>query len=235
MKNTNASRASSEQPSSSPTPHGAVTGEEAGNVLPSAEDYDRSIHSNPDAQAWAQFFIKTVKKIAPRIVREQNYRSETVAIGYLATDEGYMIGWFANAMMAMHDHIKAQPVSADGQGQVASHPPLGETRKEGEASCTAAETISRQTTVAGNAAPKGSTPAAAATSSSPSGPREAQEWSDKDRMDWLAKQQVEVRNEKTRELCFLTWPAKECDLRKAIDASLGVRPEVQEEKEKTDL
>jgi hypothetical protein len=56
-------------------------------------DYDRSIHSNPDAQAWAKFFIKTVK--------EQGWKIEHI-------DEGLMHGWFANAMMAMHDHIKRE-------------------------------------------------------------------------------------------------------------------------------
>lgn len=53
-------------------------------------EYDMSIHHNPDAMAWAKFFIKTTKEM-PREIFE---------------DEGYMIGWFANAMMAMHDHIK---------------------------------------------------------------------------------------------------------------------------------
>jgi hypothetical protein len=54
-------------------------------------DYDRSIHSNPDAQAWAKFFIDTLA--------EQSWRIEHI-------DEGLMTGWFANAMMAMHDHVK---------------------------------------------------------------------------------------------------------------------------------
>jgi len=51
-------------------------------------DYDMSIHTNPDAQAWAKFF------------REVNPDSPH--------DEGVMIGWFANAMMAMHDHLTGQ-------------------------------------------------------------------------------------------------------------------------------
>jgi hypothetical protein len=46
-------------------------------------DYDHSIHSNPDAVAWAKFY----KEINPD------------------ADESLMLGWFANAMMAMHDHI----------------------------------------------------------------------------------------------------------------------------------
>jgi hypothetical protein len=56
-------------------------------------DYDKSIHINPDAQAWAKFFISTIE--------EQNLRLEDI-------DESLMIGWFANAIMAMHDYIKAQ-------------------------------------------------------------------------------------------------------------------------------
>ena len=56
-------------------------------------DYDKSIHSNPDAQSWAKFFIDTLA--------EQSWRIEDI-------DEGLMTGWFANAMMAMHDHIKRE-------------------------------------------------------------------------------------------------------------------------------
>ena len=53
-------------------------------------DYDMSIHSNPDASVWAKFFILT---------KQQNdWKTEDI-------DEGLMIGWFANAMMAMHDNI----------------------------------------------------------------------------------------------------------------------------------
>ena len=52
-------------------------------------DYDRSIHNNPDAQAWAKFFIETTKDMDREI------------FGI----EGYMIAWFSNAMMAMHDHL----------------------------------------------------------------------------------------------------------------------------------
>ena len=63
-------------------------------------DYDRSIHSNPDAQAWAKFFIKTVK--------EQGWKIEHI-------DEGLMHGWFANAMMAMHDHVKREWIGLTGE------------------------------------------------------------------------------------------------------------------------
>ena len=50
-----------------------------------------TIHTNPDAQAWARFFLK------------QNPDSPH--------DEDMMIGWFANAMMAMHDHLTGQGVT----------------------------------------------------------------------------------------------------------------------------
>lgn len=53
-------------------------------------EYDMSIHTNPDAMAWAKFFVETTKDVPQKELQ----------------DEGYMVGWFANAMMAMHDHIK---------------------------------------------------------------------------------------------------------------------------------
>ena len=46
-------------------------------------DYDMSIHSNPDAMAWAKFYKET----------------------FPDADLDLMHGWFANAMMAMHDSI----------------------------------------------------------------------------------------------------------------------------------
>jgi hypothetical protein len=52
-------------------------------------DYDRNIHHNPDAQAWAKFFIETTKDMGREVF----------------SDEGYMIAWFSNAMMAMHDSM----------------------------------------------------------------------------------------------------------------------------------
>jgi hypothetical protein len=55
-------------------------------------DYDRSIHNNPDAQAWAKFFIETTKDIDREVF----------------SVEGYMTAWFSNAMMAMHDSMKPQ-------------------------------------------------------------------------------------------------------------------------------
>lgn len=61
---------------------------------PSYSDYDRSIHANPDAKAWADFFVATFPGLADK--------------------HELMISWFANAMMAMHDYLKAQqPQSAE--------------------------------------------------------------------------------------------------------------------------
>ena len=57
-----------------------------GEWVPSGADYDRSIHSNPDAKAWADFFVATFPGQADK--------------------HDLMLGWFANAMMAMHDHLK---------------------------------------------------------------------------------------------------------------------------------
>jgi xylose isomerase len=52
-------------------------------------DYDMTIHHTPDAQAWAKFFIETTKDMDREVFR----------------DEGHMIAWFANSMMAMHDYL----------------------------------------------------------------------------------------------------------------------------------
>ena len=56
-------------------------------------NYDMKIHSNPNAQAWAKFFIQTKE--------EKSLRIEDI-------DESLMLAWFANAMMAMHDHLESQ-------------------------------------------------------------------------------------------------------------------------------
>jgi len=61
-------------------------------------DYDMKIHSNPDAQAWAKFFIHTKEKASWQI--------EDI-------DESLMLAWFANAMMAMHDYLKSQRTWVD--------------------------------------------------------------------------------------------------------------------------
>lgn len=49
----------------------------------SGAEYDRSIHHNGDAREWARFFLRTFPNCG--------------------ADEATMHGWFANAMMAMHD------------------------------------------------------------------------------------------------------------------------------------
>lgn len=57
-------------------------------------DYeDLSIHTNPDAMTWVKFF------------RECNPDCNV--------PDDIMFGWFANAMMAMHDYIKGGPVVLD--------------------------------------------------------------------------------------------------------------------------
>jgi hypothetical protein len=50
------------------------------------KDYDMSIHQSIDAARWAKFFT------------ECNPDSNV--------PEDVMISWFANAMMAMHDHLR---------------------------------------------------------------------------------------------------------------------------------
>ena len=50
----------------------------------------QSLHMNPDASVWAAEFKKTCDKLGKEC------------------DEGWMLGWFANAMMAMHDHLKSK-------------------------------------------------------------------------------------------------------------------------------
>lgn len=52
--------------------------------------YDMSIHTNPDAMAWTKFF------------RECNPDCNVA--------DDVMLGWFSNAMMAMHDHLKGNPI-----------------------------------------------------------------------------------------------------------------------------
>lgn len=56
------------------------------------DDYDHSIHTNPDAKAWADFFMATVA--GRNLVEYVNVEM--------------MHGWFANAMMAMHDFMEGK-------------------------------------------------------------------------------------------------------------------------------
>lgn len=58
-------------------------------------DYDMSIHYNRSGKDWAKFFVDSVEKRDPRIF--EIYTKESV--------EENMMGWFCNAMMAMHDSI----------------------------------------------------------------------------------------------------------------------------------
>lgn len=57
--------------------------------------YDMTIHQNPDADAWAKFFMKTYP--------DSPYDIDT------------MRAWFANSMMAMHDYLvlKGAPINGD--------------------------------------------------------------------------------------------------------------------------
>lgn len=58
-------------------------------------NYDMSIHTNPDAMAWTKFF----RQVNPDC----------------NVDDDVMLAWFANAMMAMHDHLVYQgaPINGD--------------------------------------------------------------------------------------------------------------------------
>jgi hypothetical protein len=51
-------------------------------------EYDMSIHTNPDAAAWVKFF------------RDCNPDCNVA--------DDLMFTWFANVMMAMHDHLTGQ-------------------------------------------------------------------------------------------------------------------------------
>jgi hypothetical protein len=71
-------------------------------------EYDMSIHTNPKADAWVKFF------------RECNPNCNV--------DDETMRGWFANAMMAMHDFLKGGgPINGDHAQHI-----LDQARKLGE-------------------------------------------------------------------------------------------------------
>ena len=80
-------------------------------------DYDMSIHTNPDASAWAKFYVEC---------RDQYQGDERF------DDEDNMIGWFANAMMAMHDYIKGQSVQVLPDGSAFFRAEVGRKFKEGD-------------------------------------------------------------------------------------------------------
>lgn len=62
-------------------------------------DYDRKIHDSRSAKDWAEFFGKTYEKNNWFFGCDKGvWTKEEV--------EELMLGWFANAMMAMHDSIK---------------------------------------------------------------------------------------------------------------------------------
>ena len=60
-----------------------------------------TIHTNPDARAWAKFFTEKYK-----VWSEDGVEPDSEAL---------MTAWFANAMMAMHDHLvlKGNPINGD--------------------------------------------------------------------------------------------------------------------------
>lgn len=59
-------------------------------------EYDMSIHSNPDAMAWTKFF------------RECNPKCNV--------EDDVLYGWFANAMMAMHNYLESRKNVFKDQG-----------------------------------------------------------------------------------------------------------------------
>jgi len=72
----------------------------------SGVEYDRAIHHNPDAKAWADLFVQTFPAQADQ--------------------HELMLGWFANAMMAMHDWLKTKespaPTAAPDMAEVIPRP-----------------------------------------------------------------------------------------------------------------
>lgn len=77
-------------------------------------NYDMKIHANPDAAAWARFFMETKER--------QGWTIEDI-------DEDLMIAWFANAMMAMHDHVHTE-CDKENAALKASHAELVEALAE---------------------------------------------------------------------------------------------------------
>ena len=78
-------------------------------------DYDMSIHTNPDASAWARFFMKTAKE-------------NQWDIGS-SIDEDLMNGWFSNAMMAMHDHLRGVSINVLPDGSAFFSAEIGQDDK----------------------------------------------------------------------------------------------------------
>ena len=63
---------------------------EKGTIMTDKTKETANLHSNPDAQVWAKYFMETKEK--------NNWSIKDI-------DEELMIAWFANAMMAIGDHI----------------------------------------------------------------------------------------------------------------------------------
>lgn len=55
----------------------------------------KGIHHNPSAKDWAGYFVS----VFPQFKHQ----------------EDLMLSWFANAMMAMHDHIKNEPPKGESK------------------------------------------------------------------------------------------------------------------------
>ena len=70
----------------------------------SGVEYDRAIHHNPDAKAWADLFVRTFPAQADQ--------------------HDLMLGWFSNAMMAMHDWLKTKESPAPTAAQDVAGPTM---------------------------------------------------------------------------------------------------------------
>lgn len=84
--------------------------------------YDMSIHTNPDARAWAEFFFKTVQELEDKAGHQ--------LLDHATFDVDLMHTWFANAMMAMYDHLHAKyparfspPASSEAPEDMPQHLP----------------------------------------------------------------------------------------------------------------
>jgi hypothetical protein len=89
--------------------------------------YDLLIHTNPDAQAWAKFFVEMHPNLRLGINRAGTNGDD-------GDHEGTMIGWFANAMMAMHDWLRGGgPINGDHAQYLLDHPETAGTREDTDA------------------------------------------------------------------------------------------------------
>lgn len=84
-------------------------------AVPMVAEDTPGMHTNPDAVAWAKFFVKTMREVAERNLDDNPKLTESEIlreIGVQAQDQGYMMSWFANAMMAMHDFLRKKESSS---------------------------------------------------------------------------------------------------------------------------